>query len=203
MAPLTPPPSHPSRSSQRTRLGSLCYLKLPFIWASQVALVVKNPSANAGDVGDVDSICGNRRFPREGNGNPLQYSCLENLTDRRVWWATVHRLQRVGHDWRGLPCTILCTHHHSMSSYKILAVTKEISSSLSCSFLPYPSPRSKLRVGRSTSLSSRILIGLPIYPHPKTLVNKTLSITTIPTCLSDKFSVQFSSVQSLSRVRLF
>ena len=84
--------------------------------------------------------------------------------------------------------TNLCTYHHSsMSCHKILAVTKEISSSLSCSFLPYSSPRSKLHVGRSALLSSRALIGLPVYPHPKTLVNETLSITTIPTCLSDKF----------------
>ena len=81
-----------------TAVTLICRRKAYFCGASQEVLVVKNPSANAGDVGDVDSICGNRRFPREGNGNPLQYSCLENLTDRRVWWATVHRLQRVGHD---------------------------------------------------------------------------------------------------------
>ena len=98
ISPPTPPPSHPARSSQNTRLDSPCYLKLPIIWASQVVLVVKNPSANAGYVRDVDSIRGSRRFPGEGNSNPLQYSCLENLTDRRVWWATVHRLQGVGHD---------------------------------------------------------------------------------------------------------
>ena len=35
----------------------------------------------------------------EGQGNPLQYSCLENSMDREAWWATVHRVQRVGHDW--------------------------------------------------------------------------------------------------------
>ena len=48
--------------------------------------VVKNPPANAGDVG---SIPGLRRPHREGNGNPLQYSCLENPMDRGAWWATV------------------------------------------------------------------------------------------------------------------
>ena len=37
--------------------------------------------------------------PGEGNGNPLRYSCLENPTDGGAWWATVHRSQRVGHDW--------------------------------------------------------------------------------------------------------
>ena len=52
-------------------------------------LVVKNPSANAGDPGDVGSIPGSGRSP-EGNGNPLQYSRLEFAMDRGAWWATVH-----------------------------------------------------------------------------------------------------------------
>ena len=59
-------------------------------WASQVALVVKNLSANAGDVGDLGSIPGLGRSPGGGHGNPLQYSCLENPIDRGAWWATVH-----------------------------------------------------------------------------------------------------------------
>ena len=46
--------------------------------ASQVALVLKNPPANSGDLRDVGSIPGSGRSPGEGNGNPLQYSCLEN-----------------------------------------------------------------------------------------------------------------------------
>ena len=41
-----------------------------------------------------------RRFPGEGNGNPLQYSCLGNPMDRRAWRATVHGVARVGHDLR-------------------------------------------------------------------------------------------------------
>ena len=57
---------------------------------SQVALVVKNPSANAGDIRDVDSIPGSGRSPGDGNGNPLQYSCLENSMDRGAWWAAVY-----------------------------------------------------------------------------------------------------------------
>ena len=48
---------------------------------------LKNPPANAGDLG---SIPGLERSPGEGNGNPLQYSCLENLRDRGNWPATVH-----------------------------------------------------------------------------------------------------------------
>ena len=52
--------------------------------------VVKNPSANTRDVRDMDSIPGSRRSPGGGNGNPLQYSFLENPMDREAWWATVH-----------------------------------------------------------------------------------------------------------------
>jgi len=50
--------------------------------ASQVGLVVKNPPASAGDIRDVCSTPGLGRFPREGNGTSLQYSCLGNLMDR-------------------------------------------------------------------------------------------------------------------------
>ena len=50
--------------------------------------MVKNPPANAGDTGDTSSIPGLRRSPGEGNGSPLQYSCLEHSIDRGAWWAT-------------------------------------------------------------------------------------------------------------------
>ena len=52
--------------------------------------MVKNPPANAGDARDVSSIPGRGRSPEEGNGNPLQYSCLENPMGRGARWATVH-----------------------------------------------------------------------------------------------------------------
>ena len=51
--------------------------------ASQAALVVKNPSDDAGDAGDVGKIPGLGRFPGGGHGNPLQYSCLENPHGQR------------------------------------------------------------------------------------------------------------------------
>ena len=57
---------------------------------AQMALVVKNLPANAGDKGDPGSTPGSKRSPGEGNGNPLQYSCLGNPTDRGAWRATVH-----------------------------------------------------------------------------------------------------------------
>ena len=52
--------------------------------------MVKNPPANEGDIRDMGSIPGSGRSPGEGNGNPLQYSCLENPTDRGAWRASAH-----------------------------------------------------------------------------------------------------------------
>ena len=60
------------------------------LWASQVALVVKNPRVSAGDIRDVSSIPGSGRFPGEGHCSPLQYTSLEDHMDRGAWWATVH-----------------------------------------------------------------------------------------------------------------
>ena len=59
-----------------------------------MALLVRNLSANAGDVRDVGLIPGSRRSPRVGHGNPLQYSCRENPTDRGAWQATVHGIAK-------------------------------------------------------------------------------------------------------------
>ena len=53
--------------------------------------MVKNLPANAGDGG---LIPGSGRSPGEGNGNPLQSSCLENSMDRGAWWATVHKVAK-------------------------------------------------------------------------------------------------------------
>ena len=51
---------------------------------------VSEVKASACNVGDLDLIPGSGRSPGEGNGNPFQYSCLENPMDRGTWWATVH-----------------------------------------------------------------------------------------------------------------
>ena len=63
----------------------------------------KESACNAGDLG---SILGSERSPGEGNGNPLQYSCLENHMDRGAWQDIVHGVARVGHDLATNP-------HHS------------------------------------------------------------------------------------------
>ena len=81
------------------------------LWAEQVAVseesiwghlkVVqwqKNPPANAGDVGDTSSIPGSGRSPRGGNGNPLQYACLENPVDRGARGLQSMETQRVRQD---------------------------------------------------------------------------------------------------------
>ena len=68
------------------------YIHIHSIWASQVAQMVKNPPANAGDIETQVRSLHQEDPRREGNGNPLQYSCLENPMDRGAWWATVHRV---------------------------------------------------------------------------------------------------------------
>ena len=56
--------------------------------------VVKNPPTNAGDTGDTVSILRSGRSPGEGNGNPLQYFCLENCMDRGAWQGIVHGITK-------------------------------------------------------------------------------------------------------------
>ena len=78
---------------------SLCKLNV----ASQVALVVKNPPANAGGIRDTGSICTrSERSPGGGHGNLLQYSCLENPMDRIPWTEEPGWLQSMGSQRVGL-----------------------------------------------------------------------------------------------------
>ena len=69
-----------------------------FLQISLVAQLVKS-ACNAGDPGSIleDPL------EKDMHGNPLQYSCLENPMDRGAWWATVHGVTRVGHDWSTRP----------------------------------------------------------------------------------------------------
>ena len=61
--------------------------------------MVKNLPTNAGNAGDTSLIPGSRRSPGEGNGNPLQYSCLGNPMDRGAWRAIVHGVPKSQNDW--------------------------------------------------------------------------------------------------------
>ena len=82
---------------------------IEFMRASLVAQWVRNPPANAEDLG---SIPGSRRCPGEGNGNPFQYSCLENFMDRGAWWATVHGCHKESDTTEQLK------HHHHHRVYE-------------------------------------------------------------------------------------
>ena len=68
-------------------------------WGFPSGSVDKKSAWSAGETGDVGSIPGSGRVPREGNGYPLPSSYLENPVDRGAWWAMVHGSQRVGHYW--------------------------------------------------------------------------------------------------------
>ena len=68
-------------------------LELANQWAFPGGSVVKNPLASTGDLNSIPRL---GRAPGEGNGNPLQYSCLENPMNRGVWWATVHGVTKKG-----------------------------------------------------------------------------------------------------------
>ena len=83
----------------------------------------KESSCNTGDLG---SIPGSGRSSGEGNGNPLQYSCLENpMMDRGAWWATVHGPQRERHDWATDTFTFFafrCHFHYRTLIYFLLCL---------------------------------------------------------------------------------
>ena len=68
---------------------------IPFVLGFPHSSVGRESACNAGNSG---SVSGLGRSPGEGNGKPLQYSCLENLMDRGALWAIVHGVARVGHD---------------------------------------------------------------------------------------------------------
>ena len=85
-----------------------------FLWIKKVMLVVKNLSANAGDLRDVSLIPGSGKSPGGGNSNPLQYFCLENPMDRRAWQATVYRVSK---SWTWLKQHSRHTHTYAYPQY--------------------------------------------------------------------------------------
>ena len=89
-----------SLETNRICILQLCKncINVNYFETSPISQLVKTLSANEGDMRDCgfDSWVG--KIPGGGNGNPLQYSCLESLMDRGAWWATSIGSQRVGHD---------------------------------------------------------------------------------------------------------
>ena len=73
-----------------------------YLWASQVTLVINNSPAHTGDIKDMCSIPGLRRYPGGGHGNPFQYSSLENPMDREPGGLQSIGSQRVRHNWSNL-----------------------------------------------------------------------------------------------------
>ena len=88
--------------------------------------VVKNPPVSAGDTRGARSIPGSGRPPGRGNGNPFQYSCLKNPTDRGAWQATVHGVAKSQTRLKRVQCTVsdsdVSTRHWKSSSCHIIAL---------------------------------------------------------------------------------
>ena len=101
-----------------------------YVWASQVALVVKNSPTNAEDVRDACLIPGLGRFPGGGNSIPLQYSCLENPMDRGNWWTTVRRVAKI---WTWLKQLSTYTYIHTCIHICTYPITQQLQSS---AFIP-------------------------------------------------------------------
>ena len=106
-------PCEPAGKPQEYWWHFLNYFQKLQGWGFWDSSVVKNPPANVGDIRALGSIPGLGRFPGEGNGNPLQYSCLENPMDRRAWRAAVHRVAK---SWTRLKW--LSTHTHTTPRIK-------------------------------------------------------------------------------------
>ena len=79
---------------------------------------VKNLPANAGNAGDASLIPGLGRYPREGNGNSLQHSCLENPMDRGAWWAAVRGVTK---SWTQLKCQHIQNEYLVHREFSVLA----------------------------------------------------------------------------------
>ena len=107
--------------------------------ASQVALVVKNPPASAGDRRDVGLRPGSGGSPGEGHGIPLQYSCLENPMDRGAWQATVYRVAK-SQTWLNRLSTLGIGRASGPSKKGFLPfISTHSCSELSCRLLPFSS----------------------------------------------------------------
>ena len=138
-----------------------------YVWASQVALVVKNLPANAGDVRDACLIPGLGRSPGGGNSVPLQYSCLENPMDKEPGGLQSVGLQRFGHDWSNLAaaaakslqsCPTLCD---PIDGSPPGSPVPGFSRQEHWSGLPFPSPMQE----SEKSKWSRSVVSDSLWPH--------------------------------------
>ena len=121
---MTPsPPNSSPYQPVRNVYNNTIHLRqcTPLLWGFSGGSVVKNLPANSRDSG---WIPGWGRSPGEGNSNPLQYSCLENSTNRGAWWATVHRVtesdlpQPLSYFFIIIIITITYQHWHFLLKYR-------------------------------------------------------------------------------------
>ena len=112
-----------TRSLTVQKFGQVDLQKWGTDWASQVALVVKNPSANTGDIRDKSSVPGLGRSPAGRHSNPLQYPCLENPINRGTWRATVYGVAK---SQTGLKQLSVYTHIHYIYIYALKKDLKDI-----------------------------------------------------------------------------
>ena len=163
----------------------VCLPPLLALRAFQVALVVKNPPAHVGDGRDLGLTPGSRRSPGGGHGNPVQYSCLENPMDRGAWKATIHSVAK---SWTWLS---EWAHMHASGVGVCRAPSAAEPQSVPClRATPFPLCREDETVSQSFSwwllLFMWTLMGCPHLFF-----------------FFFGYTPPFSSVQLLSRVRLF
>ena len=120
------------REAWRAAIHGVAKSRTRLIWSNLIlpslgfpcGTMLKNPPANGGDARDEGSIPGWGRSPEVGNGNPLQYSCLENPMDRGAWQAIVHGVgkSRTGLSVCARACT--CAHKHTHTHTHIHVLPK-------------------------------------------------------------------------------
>ena len=136
-------------------IRTLKFSLLVYLHCFSSGSVVKNPPANVGATGDLGSIPGSGRSLGEGNGNPLQYSCLGNPTDRGAWWTTVLGVAKSQ--------TQLSTHTHICVLWKLGSWWNSLADKYWELLLLY---FSHFRNGFSgIQLFSRMVIWIKLMPH--------------------------------------
>ena len=109
-------PQHPTVLSCLGFILPLFALLKPLIlvlWGFPGGSAGKESACNSGDIGAMGSSPGWGRSPEEGNGNPLQSSCLDNPVDRRAWWGYSPKGHRVGNDWAQAHSCLILLHYFS------------------------------------------------------------------------------------------
>ena len=150
-------------------------------WGFPGGTVVKNLPANAGDIRDAGSIPGSGRSPGGGNGNPHQYSCLENPMDRGTWQDTIHGVAKSQAQLKQLSRHALGAQRQASGYLKFLAVSYTPCSSW-FPIIILTTTNSAILNPQSTLIFSRILMAIG-YFFCATIV-KELYIPQLPSQLS-------------------